>query len=73
MNNEKQPNYTITTDQGPSADNQTSNDHGLDSNQRARQASTEEVLDANGMFIDHIEDDGDTEDDEPDLSSARID
>lgn len=40
---------TMTTDQGPSADNQTSEDRGMDTNQGARQPSTQEVLKAEGI------------------------
>lgn len=56
---------TFTTDQGPSADNQTSDDHGLDSNQKARHQTTREILEAEGL-------DRETEDETIDLSSARI-
>lgn len=56
----------FTVDQGPSGKNQTSDDHGLDSNQDARQPSTEDMLESEGLLT---EDEGNT----VDLSSANID
>jgi hypothetical protein len=57
---------TTTTSQGPSAHNQSSDDHSLDSNQAARQPTTRQVLKAAGLDIQ-------SEVDRTDLSSANID
>ncbi len=42
----------ITTTQGPSANNQTSQNHTLDSNQRARQPNKKDIMESEGLDID---------------------
>lgn len=49
-------NYTVTTSQGPSAHNQTSEDHSHDTNQSARQMTAEEALEANGLNREPVTD-----------------
>jgi hypothetical protein len=56
----------ITSSQGPSANNQTSSDHSLDSNQKARQPNTRQILKQEGL-------DRESKTDKTDISSANID
>lgn len=45
------PNTQITTQQGPSAENQTSQDHSHDPNQKARHPQPDEELAAEGVIV----------------------
>ncbi|MDQ3008040.1 MAG: hypothetical protein M3Q81_00415 [bacterium] len=49
-----------TFGEGPSAHNQTSEDHSLDPNQRERQPSTEELLEGTGLDTMSVEEALDT-------------
>lgn len=44
----------ITTSQGPSSKNQTSEDHSHDSNQAARQPTADEVIAAEGQEVESM-------------------
>lgn len=44
----------ITTSQGPSSKNQTSEDHGHDSNQAARQPTADQVIAAEGEPVESM-------------------
>jgi hypothetical protein len=50
-------NQNFTTDEGPSAHNQSSNEHSHDSNQAARQPSTRKILEAEGLMNETLEPD----------------